>query len=110
MAGISSLFFLSGFAGLIYEVAWLRMLDRAFGSTTYATSNILAIFMAGLAAGAWVSGRKAARLKAPLRAYGFIELALAAAALFSSWAAVQLPELFARLCPAASADSFSVIL
>ena len=110
MAGIASLFFLSGFAGLIYEVSWMRMLDRAFGSTTYATSNILAIFMAGLAAGGWIAGRYAARLKSPLRAYGLVELALAAAALFSSWAVVQLPELFARLCPAASADSFSVIL
>ena len=109
IAGVASLFFLSGFAGLIYEVSWLRMLDRAFGSTTYATSNILAIFMAGLAAGAWVSGRRAARLKSPLRAYGLIEMFLAAAALFSSWAAVQLPELFARLCPAASADSPAVV-
>ena len=52
-AEILTLFFLSGFSGLIYEVVWLRMVVRAFGSTTFATtSTILAVCMFGLAAGA----------------------------------------------------------
>jgi predicted membrane-bound spermidine synthase len=51
-AEILTLFFLSGFSGLIYEVVWLRMFVRAFGSTTFATSTILAVCMFGFAAGA----------------------------------------------------------
>lgn len=58
------LFFCSGAAGLLYEVVWLRMLVRAFGSTTLATSNVLAVFMAGLAARAWAAGRRARTIEA----------------------------------------------
>lgn len=34
-------FFLSGFAGLIYEVVWMRMLTQIFGNTTYAIATAL---------------------------------------------------------------------
>jgi hypothetical protein len=49
-------FFLSGSAGLIYEVVWTRMLTQIFGNTTYAIATVLAAFMAGLRWGAMSLG------------------------------------------------------
>jgi predicted membrane-bound spermidine synthase len=49
-------FTLSGAAGLIYEVLWMRMLGLVFGATTIAVSVVLAAFMGGLALGsAWAA-------------------------------------------------------
>lgn len=104
-----ALFFLSGFSALIYEVVWLRMLVRAFGNTTYATSNVLAIFMAGLAIGSAASGRWAARLRSPLRAYALVESLLALSGIACTVLAARLPTLFAHLSPAGPADSLSVL-
>jgi spermidine synthase len=70
-------FVLSGATGLIYEVLWARMLGLVFGATTFAISAVLAAFMGGLALGSALSGKLAARIKRPLRAYGFIEIGIA---------------------------------
>ncbi|HEY0378799.1 MAG TPA: fused MFS/spermidine synthase [Pyrinomonadaceae bacterium] len=70
-------FVLSGATGLIYEVLWARMLGLVFGATTFAVSAVLAAFMGGLALGSAWSGRLAPRVKRPLRAYGFVEIAIA---------------------------------
>lgn len=96
---LAGLFCASGAAGLMYEAVWLRMLVRAFGSTTAATSGVLAVFMGGLAAGGWLMGRRAATSRRPLQLYGRLELALAAAAALSSLAAARLPELYSVLWP-----------
>lgn len=70
-------FVLSGATGLIYEVLWARMLGLVFGATTLAVSTVLAAFMGGLALGSVLSGRFAARIKRPVRAYGVIEIGIA---------------------------------
>jgi len=74
---------------LIYEVLWARMLGLVFGATTLAVSTVLAAFMGGLALGSALAGRLAARILRPLRAYGWLELGIAAYALlvpfFFSW-------------------------
>lgn len=50
-------FFLSGVSGLIYEVLWAKHLALFLGSTAYAHTLILTIFMAGLALGSlWLGG------------------------------------------------------
>ncbi len=76
-------FFLSGCAGLIYEVCWIRRASLVFGSTTLALSSVLAVFFAGLAAGSELFGRAARRTTRPLRLYAALELGLAAFALLS---------------------------
>jgi len=85
------LFLLSGSSGLIYEVVWLRMLSRTLGSTVYATSTILAVFMAGLALGSLVLGRLADKVRRPLVLYAILEASIGATALLSlsmnSWLA-----------------------
>src|SRR5262245_49808333 len=46
----------SGAAALVYQVAWTRLFSLELGHTTAASSTVLAAFMGGLAAGAWVGG------------------------------------------------------
>ena len=46
----------SGFAGLVYEVAWTRLLTLYMGHSTAAVSTVVAAFMGGLAAGAALGG------------------------------------------------------
>ena len=50
---VLGLFFVSGISGLLYEVAWTRMLHLLFGDTVLAVSTVLASFMAGLALGSF---------------------------------------------------------
>ncbi len=75
------LFFLSGAAGLIYQLIWVRKLVLIFGNTTYATSSILTAFMGGLALGSYLIGRYADRIKTPLKFYGLLELGIGASAM-----------------------------
>ena len=51
------LFFLSGAAALIYEVAWTRLFTPIIGNTVFSVSAILTVFMAGLALGSRIFGR-----------------------------------------------------
>jgi predicted membrane-bound spermidine synthase len=74
---LSTLFFLSGAASLVYEVAWTRALGLLAGTTAVATSAVLAAFMGGLGAGAAAGGALARRARRPLAAYGAVELLVA---------------------------------
>jgi len=78
-----SCFFLSGAAGLIYEVCWIRRASLVFGSTIFALSTVLAMFFLGLALGSAFFGRVSQRLARPLRTYALLEVGLAALALTS---------------------------
>ena len=73
----------SGVAGLIYEVSWTRLLTLHIGHTTAAASAVVAAFMGGLAIGAAVAGRLAARLtlRQCLYIYALLEVSVAALAL-----------------------------
>ncbi len=79
------LFFLSGAAGLVYQVVWSRVLHEIFGVTVYATTAVLATFLGGLALGALVLGRFADRTPNPLRLFGWLEIGSGLAALASTW-------------------------
>src|ERR1041384_8071676 len=76
IALIAACFTLSGAAGLIYEVLWMRMLGLVFGATMVAISVVLTAFMGGLALGSAIGGKVAARIGKALRAYGVIEIAI----------------------------------
>ncbi len=83
------LYFLSGACGLVYEVVWMRRLSLTFGITVFATSTVLAVFMAGLALGSWLVGRRIDRSPNPVRVYAWLEIgiglyALAVPAIFSA--------------------------
>ena len=57
---------ISGFASLVLQVVWTRLLALILGPTTYAFSIIVSVFITGLAVGAAVSSRLATRVRQPL--------------------------------------------
>jgi spermidine synthase len=78
---IIALVFASGFAGLIYQVLWMKQLGLLFGNTSHAAAVTLAAFFAGLGAGSWWWGRRVAAVARPLRLYAWLEFGIATAAL-----------------------------
>jgi len=69
-------FFLSGLAGLAYEVIWIRKLSLIFGTTSFALSTVLASFMGGLALGSYLLGCIADRRRDHLRLYALLEIGI----------------------------------
>jgi spermidine synthase len=72
---------LSGLAGLIYQIAWARQLAIVFGTSEIAVAAVLAAFMGGLAAGAWIVERILPRITQPIRFYAMLELGIAVSVL-----------------------------
>src|SRR2546425_6912601 len=83
---------LSGISGLLYEVAWTRMLHLLFGDTVLAVSTVLASFMAGLALGSFWSGRYVDRRPRGLALYAALEAGIGVSA-------VALPVVLQALTP-----------
>lgn len=54
---IKAIFFMSGFAALIYQIAWQRMLFLAFGVDLESVTIIISVFMAGIGIGGYFGGR-----------------------------------------------------
>lgn len=78
-------FFVSGMAGLVYQVVWARYLSLFLGHTSYAVVAVLVAFMGGLALGnAWF-GIRADRSSRPLALYGWLEIGIAAYAFIFPW-------------------------
>ena len=84
---IYGLFFLSGLAGLIYEIIWGRWLVLIFGSTTNSLTATISAFLGGLAIGSFAAGGIVDRLKPKtlLRGYSWLEAGVGVTALFSPW-------------------------
>ena len=70
------LFLLSGASALAYEVLWTRQLTLVAGASTPAVSAVLAVFMGGLALGAWLFGRIADRSGRLLVWYAGLEMGI----------------------------------
>ncbi len=73
--------FFSGFAGLLYQILWMRQLGLLFGNTSHAAALTLGVFFFGLAAGSWFWGKRSARLPNLLRTYGWLEVGIGVAGL-----------------------------
>jgi spermidine synthase len=82
-----ALFFLSGFAALLYQVIWQRLLVFYTGSDTVSISLIVSAFMTGLGLGYLVGGRLADRASATqnLRYFLLAEAGIMAFAALSKW-------------------------
>ena len=63
------LFTASGFAGLIYESIWSHYLKLFLGHAAYAQTLVLALFMGGMAIGAWICSRHGLRWRNLLLGY-----------------------------------------
>jgi spermidine synthase len=80
VVALYSIFFVSGFCGLIYESIWSHYLKLLLGHAAYAQAVVLVVFVGGLALGAWLTGRFSERLKHPIMLYAAVEAAVAAIA------------------------------
>lgn len=72
-----ALFFTMGLASLGYEVLWTRALVFHLGSSVYAYSLMLCLFLAGVGLGSWMIVPWADRLRSPGAALAVVEAALA---------------------------------
>ncbi len=68
-----SLFVLSGFAGLIYQSVWTHYLGLTLGHAAYAQTLVLAIFMGGMAIGAWLTSRFSIQWRRLILGYAVVE-------------------------------------
>ncbi len=85
---------LSGFAALVYEVAWTRALALVFGTSVYAFATMLTAFLCGLAAGAALCARVVDCWRRPLTAFALLQAGIAAASLVITLALGNLPNYF----------------
>ncbi len=95
------LFFGSGFAALLYQMVWQRLLTLFGGADVYSVTIIVASFMAGLGFGSLAGGHVADRLglRGRFLAFAGAELAIAAFALVS--VPLLHDVLYARIAPMA---------
>jgi spermidine synthase len=93
------LFFGSGFAALLYQMVWQRLLTLFGGADVYSVTIIVSAFMAGLGFGSLAGGHLADRLglRGRLGAFAAAELAVAG---FAYWSVPFLHDvLYPRLAP-----------
>src|SRR5262245_17581848 len=104
---------LSGGTALLYQMAWQRYLTYLIGGQSRSVSLVVAIFLIGLAAGYWYWGRFArgnrARQKV-LRAYGYIEMAIAFYALLFHHAFLLVQKLNPRLPDHLTVDTLVTVV
>ena len=97
---------LSGFAGLVHEIAWTRILALTLGPTTYAFAATLAAVISGAAIGSWLGTWIVGRASKPAT---WLAVSLAAAAIAASYtyslAGRDLPFFVAQQLAAGSAGA-----
>ena len=88
--------FASGFVTISTQVSWTRILTMIIGSSTYAFSIVVALFLIGLAGGAWIVGRKD-RSAGLRRAIMVVELITAVSLVLSLFVLNRIPSLLINL-------------
>src|SRR6478735_7551690 len=69
--------FASGLTSLGYQVVWNRLLSAGTGSSTYVFTIILALFLIGIAVGAFIYGAIRPRVRSPLPVIAVAQVATA---------------------------------
>ena len=68
------LFFISGVAGLGYEILWARMLSAGLGHEIVSVLAVVSAFFSGLALGAWCLDRPVSKSANPEKWYALLEV------------------------------------
>src|SRR5512140_1088694 len=112
---LAACFFVSGAAGLAYEVLWSRHLALLFGANAEAVGLVLAVFMSGLGLGGRAFGGLADRARSPLRLYAGLEAGIGIFALVTGPLLAAVARAFPALAaafgggPAAAAAAKAVL-
>lgn len=93
---VSTIGFVSGAAGLIFEVVWFHRAGLVLGNSLGATSIVLSSFMGGLALGNALVARYPGRHRHSLQAYAVLEAIVAASGIAVTY---TLPRLVWLLVP-----------
>jgi len=94
---------LTGFASLVYEVSWFRLMTLMLGASTYSFSIMLISFLLGIGAGGWAGGRISDRILSSngipgvLLALVWIQAGVAVLAWLAMYAYSELPFVFVWL-------------
>ncbi|MCB9796187.1 MAG: fused MFS/spermidine synthase [Alphaproteobacteria bacterium] len=94
---------LTGFASLIYEVSWFRLMGLILGASTYAFSVMLLAFLIGIATGGWAGGRFADQAlarhgaKGPLLGLAALQVGIAVLSYAMMYLYHELPMLFVQV-------------
>lgn len=91
------LFFASGLAALLYQIAWAKRLGLVLGADAYGVCFVLVAFMVGLAWGGRLGGRWADRAASGTRHYGNLELGIALLGALSPFACDALQWIYPQL-------------
>ena len=90
-------FLVSGFLGLVYEIAWSRTLILLFGTSVYAFATMLTTYLIGLALGSLCMSRWSDRFTNPLLAFAVIHIIIGSAVFVTTPVIGQLPHFFIDL-------------
>ncbi len=90
-------FAISGFAAMVYQIAWTRALVMSLGSSTYSFTCILAAFILGLALGSFAVTRLVDRWERPILVFGVIQLLIGGVVVLIAPAYGWIPHLVHRL-------------
>ena len=97
---------ISGFVTISAQVAWTRVLTMVIGSSTYAFSIVVALFLLGLSGGAYLMSRR--KISTHLRRTILkVELATAAGLALSIWIINRAPSILINLGLSLSINSWS---
>ena len=80
---LSFIFFFSGFAALMYQVVWQRLLTLHYGVGAISIALIVSVYMFGLGIGALFGGFLAERIKNKIFLYFIVELLIGCFGLIS---------------------------
>jgi len=74
---VMGVYFICGFTALAYEVIWNRILTLHLGSSVYAYSIMLAVYLLGITLGAATMSTFIKKLKNPVKTFAWVQLLLA---------------------------------
>jgi spermidine synthase len=104
------IFAFTGFASMIYEIAWTRALALALGSSIYAFSIMLTTFLLGIALGSMLFSRMARKRVFTAAAFGWLEILTGIFCLLSIPLLGQMPLFFLSIFPFVKGDYDLIIL
>jgi len=93
------IFAVTGFASMIYELAWTRAIALALGSSTYSFSTMLATFLFGIALGSILFSLLSSRMSFGFSTFGWIEVGVALTSIICIVLLGRLPIYFIQLFP-----------